>query len=138
MRHFFASLAPLIIVGALALLLWLFGLGNLIPVFAEVWDGLLFPLVLLGGLAMAVALFGMIGWPMIHATLSAEGSDSFDALSRSYSYVYRSWGKRSPRSSWFLLLPLRSHQSSSRPSTGAEAVSSGRSELLDSSLSAAH
>jgi|1185.fasta_scaffold13956_2 hypothetical protein len=50
----------------------------------------------------------------------------------------RSCRKRSPRSSWFLLLPLRSHRSSSRPSTGAEAVSSGRSELLDSSLSAAH
>src|SRR5207249_11161809 len=32
--YFFASLAPLIIVGALALLLWLFGIGNLIPVFA--------------------------------------------------------------------------------------------------------
>jgi hypothetical protein len=88
--YFFASLAPILIVGALAVLLWLFGVGNLIPVFAEFWDGLLFPLVLLGGLAMAVALFGMIGWPMIHATLSAEGSDSFDALSRSYSYVYQS------------------------------------------------
>jgi hypothetical protein len=87
--YFFASLAPILIVAALAVLLWLFGIGNLIPVFAEFWDGLLFPLVLLGGLAMAVALFGMIGWPMIHATLSAEGSDSFDALSRSYSYVYQ-------------------------------------------------
>src|SRR5262249_37733350 len=34
-------------------------------------------------------LVGLIGWPMIHATLSTEGSDSFDALSRSYSYVYQ-------------------------------------------------
>src|SRR5207249_1519188 len=39
--YFFASLAPVLIVGALGLLLALFGIGNLIPVFAEFWDGLL-------------------------------------------------------------------------------------------------
>src|SRR5207245_1119848 len=87
--YFFASVAPMLFVGAVAFFLFLFGIGNLIPMFAELWDGLLFPLVLLGGLAMAVILVGMVGWPMIHATLSTEGSDSFDALSRSYSYVYQ-------------------------------------------------
>ena len=39
---------------------------------------------------MAVVLVGLVGWPMMYATISAEGSDSFDAISRSYSYVYQS------------------------------------------------
>jgi hypothetical protein len=43
----------------------------------------------------------------------------------------RSCRKRSSRSSWFSPLRLRSRLLFSRPSTGAEAVSSGRSELLD-------
>src|SRR5207248_2453545 len=34
-------------------------------------------------------LVGLIGWPLMNATISVEGSDSFDALSRSYSYVYQ-------------------------------------------------
>src|SRR5207244_212129 len=34
----------------------------------------------------------LVCWPLIPVTLSAEGSDSFDDLSRSYSYVYqRPW-----------------------------------------------
>lgn len=88
--YLFASVAPLVFVAITVVLLALFGIGNWIPIFAEFWDGLLWPLVLLAGLAMAVVLVGLVGWPMIHATLSAEGSDSFDALSRSYSYVYQS------------------------------------------------
>jgi len=32
----------------------------------------------------------MIGYPMMYTTLSTEGSDTFDALSRSYNYVYES------------------------------------------------
>jgi hypothetical protein len=32
----------------------------------------------------------MVGYPMMYTTLSAEGSDTFDALSRSYNYVYES------------------------------------------------
>lgn len=87
--YFFASLAPLVFVAVITALLWIFGLFNLIGFVGDVVDGIFWPLVLLGGLAMAVALVGLVGWPMIHATLSAEGSDSFDALSRSYSYVYQ-------------------------------------------------
>src|SRR5262249_32373096 len=46
-------------------------------------------LVLLAGLIMAVVLVGLVGWPLMYTTISAEGSDSFDAISRSYSYVYQ-------------------------------------------------
>src|SRR5262249_12254507 len=41
------------------------------------------------GLIMAVVLVGLVGWPLMNATISTEGGDSFDALSRSYSYVYQ-------------------------------------------------
>jgi hypothetical protein len=52
-------------------------------------DGVFWPLILLAGLVMTVVLIGLVGWPMMYATVSAEGSDTFDALSRSYSYVYQ-------------------------------------------------
>jgi len=45
-------------------------------------------LPLLAGLMMALILLGLAaGWPLMHATVAAEGEDAPDALSRSYSYV---------------------------------------------------
>jgi hypothetical protein len=85
--YLFASFAPLLGLAVLGILLMLFGVFAWIPWFADLWIGFLFFIALAIGLAMAVVLVGMVGWPMIHTTLSAEGSDSFDALSRSYSYV---------------------------------------------------
>ena len=39
---------------------------------------------------MALLLLGLLfGWPLMWATISAEGTDSFDALSRSYAYVFQ-------------------------------------------------
>jgi hypothetical protein len=85
-----APLIPLVFVLVVVLFLIIFGLFHLIPILGDiVVDGLGWPLVLLAGLAMAVVLVGLIGWPMMYGTISAEGSDSFDALSRSYSYVYQ-------------------------------------------------
>lgn len=54
---------------------------------------LLWPLMLVGSLLMVIFLIGLLfGWPLMFPTISAEGTDSFDALSRSYSYVYqRPW-----------------------------------------------
>ena len=52
--------------------------------------GIFWPLALLGGLLMAILLLGLLfGWPLMWATISAEGTDSFDALSRSYAYVFQ-------------------------------------------------
>ena len=47
------------------------------------------PIVLLLGFIIAIVLVGLVGWPLMIATISTEGTDSFDALSRSYSYVYQ-------------------------------------------------
>lgn len=52
--------------------------------------GLLWPLVLLCGFFLAILLVGLLfGWPLMWPTISTEGTDSFDALSRSYSYTYQ-------------------------------------------------
>jgi hypothetical protein len=89
------SLAPLAAVaGALTFTVMLFCLGLVmnadvlaIPV-ALIW-----PLVLLVGLQMAILLIGaLVGWPLMWATVAVEGTDAFDALSRSYAYTYqRPW-----------------------------------------------
>src|SRR6185369_4907674 len=52
--------------------------------------GIIWPVVLLCGLFIAILLVGLLfGWPLMWPTVSAEGTDSFDALSRSYSYTYQ-------------------------------------------------
>jgi hypothetical protein len=57
--------------------------------------------VLLLGLLMAILLLGaLVGWPLMWATISVEGTDAFDALSRSYAYTYqRPW-----RLLWYVLV----------------------------------
>ncbi len=89
--YFSAPIIPLIIVGVVLFLLFLFGFFQCFLFFFGdiVIAGVLWTLVLLAGLVIAVVLIGLIGWPMMYATISSEGSDSFDALSRSYSYVYQ-------------------------------------------------
>ncbi|MFH0982217.1 MAG: hypothetical protein V2A79_11835 [Planctomycetota bacterium] len=61
--------------------LWIPGVGNAVSV--------LFPLALAGGLAVTFVLIGCVGggsffWP----TVAVEGSDGFDAISRSFSYFF--------------------------------------------------
>lgn len=52
--------------------------------------GIIWPVVMLCGLFLAILLVGLLfGWPLMWPTISAEGTDSFDALSRSYSYTYQ-------------------------------------------------
>ncbi len=51
---------------------------------AVVW-----PLAILASIVMALLLLALLfGWPLMWPTISTEGTDSFDALSRSWSYVY--------------------------------------------------
>lgn len=85
---FVSPLLPLCIMLVIGLLLsiggfflWIPGIGNIFSV--------LFVLALLGGLAIAFVLIGCVGggsffWP----TVAVEGSDGFDAISRSFSYFF--------------------------------------------------
>lgn len=89
--YFAAPLFPLVFLGILTFILIIFGLfSGLIPIVGDILiAGLLWPIVLILGVVMAVVLVGLVGWPLMYPTISTEGSDSFDALSRSYSYVYQ-------------------------------------------------
>ena len=74
--------------GSLSVIGW--GIGrNIGPVIA----GLLWFLPLVAGFVMAIILLGWaVGWPLMFSTISVEGSDTFDAISRSYAYVFqRPW-----------------------------------------------
>ncbi|MCI0681504.1 MAG: hypothetical protein L0Y71_05325 [Gemmataceae bacterium] len=90
---FTAPLFPLIFLGILTVFLIIFGLlEGFLPWFGDIFlAGLLWPVVIAFGLIMAVVVVGLIGWPLMNPTIAAEGSDNFDALSRSYSYVYQAF-----------------------------------------------
>ena len=66
---------------------------GLIPVAGDLIAGLLWFLPLLFGFAMVVLLLVIaLGWPLMFAAVSTEGSDAFDGLSRSYSALFnRPW-----------------------------------------------
>ncbi|MCE9608403.1 MAG: hypothetical protein K8U03_26265 [Planctomycetia bacterium] len=82
--------APLLPLGGVCLVTLVLLLLGLLMRASLLFAGLAWPLALIGGIVMAVLMTGLsVGWPLMHATISAEGSDSFDALSRSYSYVYQ-------------------------------------------------
>ena len=85
--YFAAPLFPLAAVAVVAIPAMLIGL---LMKLSLLFGGILWPFVLLTGLIAAIMLVGLsVGWPLMHAAVSCEGSDSFDALSRSYSYVYQ-------------------------------------------------
>ena len=82
----FVALLVLVLVCAIVVVPgWLPGLNLIVA--------LLWPVVLLAGAAMAVVLLGWaVGWPLMFAAVSAEATESFEAISRSYSYVLqRGW-----------------------------------------------
>jgi hypothetical protein len=96
------SLPPLVALAGTAVFavqLILLGFVMRLPILALV-AAVFWPIVILLGLMMAVLLLGaLVGWPLMWATVSVEGTDAFDALSRSYAYTYhRPW-----RLLWYVL-----------------------------------
>src|SRR5262249_31884442 len=85
-----APLFPLLFVLFLLIFMVIFGWFHAIPWFGDIFvDGLFWWLMLIFGLLMAVALIRLIGWPLMSSTVSTEGTDSWEAVSRSYSYVFQ-------------------------------------------------
>jgi hypothetical protein len=87
--YFCAPLFPL--VGIVLAALFVFVVSLLLR-----WDigvffvSLIWPVCLILGFAMAIILIGLVfGWPLMWPTISTEGTDSFDALSRSYAAIYQ-------------------------------------------------
>jgi hypothetical protein len=87
--YLLSPVVPIGVVAAITIGLMVFGFVALIPIVGDVLYGLGLPLLLLGGLIMAVLLVGLVGYPLMFPTLSVEGSDTFDALSRAYNYVFQ-------------------------------------------------
>jgi hypothetical protein len=86
--YFAAPLIPLMVVAAVTAGSALFGL-LLRADWSAVVAGLLWPCLLLAWAAMTLLLVGLLfGWPLMFPTISVEGMDSFDALSRSNNYTF--------------------------------------------------
>ena len=91
---FAAPLIPLIIILFLGLFLFLGGLlfGNAGGWLAWIM-AILFPIAIVIGLVIAFLAIGLAGGcGLMYPTIAVEGSDAFDAISRSFSYVFaRPW-----------------------------------------------
>ncbi len=89
----FAPVIPLGIVLFIGILLAAGGLLFYVPWVGPILAGALLVLALIGGVLITLVLIGTLGGlNLMYPTVAAEGSDSFDAISRSFSYVYaRPW-----------------------------------------------
>jgi hypothetical protein len=84
-----APVIPLAIVIVIGLLVSAASLIGNIPFLGPVAVGALFIVPLLAGFVMTLVLLGTAGgFGLMYPTIAVEGSDSFDAISRSFSYVY--------------------------------------------------
>jgi hypothetical protein len=83
-------LFPLGIVLVLVIFAVVFGAFGMIPLVGDILvSGLFWVIPLVLGLVMAVLLVGLaIGWPLMAPTISTEGTDSWEAFSRSFGYIY--------------------------------------------------
>jgi hypothetical protein len=82
-----APLFPMAFMLVLVVVMILYGFLHWIPGVGELIDGLFWWLMVVFGLIMAVLLVGLVSWPMMSAAVSTEGTDSWEAVSRSYSYL---------------------------------------------------
>lgn len=84
-----APLIPVILVAALAVLLLVGGFVFFNVPGLDVVGGLVFVVALVVGLAMAMTLAISIGGVgLVYPAVAVEGTDAFDAFTRSYSYVW--------------------------------------------------
>ncbi len=90
----FAPIIPLMIVAALGIVITLLSaIVMWAPFVGPIIAGVFFFILLAIGFVMALVLVGTVGgFNLMYPTIAVEGSDSFDAISRSFSYLYaRPW-----------------------------------------------
>jgi len=84
-----APITPIAIIALIGLFIVLLGLAGNIPVLGELSVGLFLPFALMSAALIAVIAIGVLaGFNLMFPTIAYEDSDCFDALSRSFSYVY--------------------------------------------------
>ncbi len=88
-----APITPFLVLLAIGLMLAVAGLIGAIPFAGEIVLGLFFIVFLVGGFVLMLLLLGILGgFNLLYPTIAVEGSDAFDAMSRSFAYVYaRPW-----------------------------------------------
>jgi hypothetical protein len=88
-----APITPFVILLAIGVMLAAAGLIGAIPILGEIVLGVLFVLFLAVGFVLMLLLLGILGgFHLLYPTIAVEGSDAFDAMSRSFAYVYaRPW-----------------------------------------------
>jgi hypothetical protein len=89
--YLMAPVYPLAFIILLLIFGIIFGLLHMIPLFGDIFiSGIFWPIPLLLGFVIALAVVGLVvGWPLMPPTISTEGTDSWEALSRSFSYVFQ-------------------------------------------------
>jgi hypothetical protein len=89
----FAPVIPMLIVAFIGAVIATGGLLFYIPWIGPIVAACLFFLALIAGVVIALVLLGTAGgFNLMYPTVAVEGSDSFDAISRSFSYVFaRPW-----------------------------------------------
>ena len=86
---FTAPLAPIAIMLFMGLFIFLLALAGNIPQVGELIVVLGTPLALINGALIAVILIGAVaGFGLMFPAVAYDGSDCFDSISRSFSYVY--------------------------------------------------
>jgi hypothetical protein len=88
-----APLAPILLIFILGFIIFIFGaLGN-VPYAGEILVAMLLILAIVLSFLITLLIIGLLaGFNLMYPAISYEGSDSFDAISRSFSYVYaRPW-----------------------------------------------
>jgi hypothetical protein len=87
--YFLAPCIPLVFALIVGVLLVIGGAVLRIPVLGDVLGGAAFFLAILGGFIIAALLLGLVvGGSLLWPTVATEGSDAFDAFSRSLSYTF--------------------------------------------------
>jgi hypothetical protein len=86
---FVAPLTPIGIIIVPVLFIFIIGLTGNIPWAGELIIGISVPLALIAGALITVVLIGMFaGFNLMFPAIAYDGSDCFDSISRSFSYVY--------------------------------------------------
>ena len=84
-----APITPVGIVAVIGLTIVLLGLLGNIPILGELSVGLFLPFALISAALIAVIAIGALaGFNLMFPAIAYEDSDCFDAISRSFSYVY--------------------------------------------------
>jgi len=90
---FTAPLIPVAIIILIGLCISILGLIGNIPWAGELLVAIFTPLTLIAGALIAIIIIGTLaGFNLMFPAIAYEGSDNFDAISRSFSYVFtRPW-----------------------------------------------